>query len=194
MWPYTQLDSNQSQNEPVLQVHTTSRWAQTMFNLIHRQPANQKSSRVQPVKSTWPNRMVNSKSTTIPPSHTNPRPSSAICCSREPNPLRSLTLCPLSSVLYHVPWILNPVSCFLCPLCVLIWCLRSQSYVALCPVSCVQFPRSCDLSLGSRFLLPLCVLIYCCLLQPPIPLPFSSRLQLPIFFIIRVHLPASSRV
>ena len=130
-----------------------------------------------------------------------------VCYSREASPPSQYTS--LSCVLCTMSCVLCPESCevrlkswilFLLP-SVLIPCLlqqRSQppshflilcpSLSVLCPESCYWNPVSCAF----------CPHPLWCLLQPrsqpPIPLPFSSRLQLPIFFIIRVHLPASSPV
>ena len=112
----------------------------------------------------------------------------------------SFVQCPVSCVLNPVKCVLNPESCFFClvsssPVC----CSREASPHPIF-LSCVLRLVSCVLNpvTGILFLVPFVLILcdVCCSREasPPIPLPFSSRLQLPIFFIIRVHLPASSPV
>ena len=108
-----QAKSNQSSNCNKLTHTHNVKTSQTMFNLIHSQPiknlpeSNTVDSQVN---------LINSKSTTIPPNHTNPRHvlicyllqqrtqpikvSSPVSCVHCPV---STVQCPMSSVLYHVP-------------------------------------------------------------------------------------------
>ena len=101
---------------------------------------------------------------------------------------------------------ISGISCLICDQIVSIvdfclYCWINLDYIPFYyPVSFAQCPVSWILLLESwiLFLVPFVLILcdVCCSREasPPIPLPFSSRLQLPIFFIIRVHLPASSPV
>ena len=77
----------------------------------------------------------------------------------------------------------------------------SNLYITIWRVCVPVFECVCVYAVVSvcvRVCMCVCLSVLICRLQqraesqPPIPLPFSKRLQLPIFFIIRVHPPASS--